>query len=87
MIIPHRARIRLSSQDTTDARTDLNARIRNQTPLGNLGRIIMELMGELRRLNHAGFGPTMLRSRSRRESARLIKAALAERYREHNRCC
>jgi hypothetical protein len=87
MIILHRARRRLSSQDTTDAGTHMNAHIPNQTPLGNLGRIIRELMGELRRLNHAGVAPAMLRTRSRRESARLIKAALTERYREHNRCC
>jgi hypothetical protein len=52
-----------------------------------LRRIIDQICGELSRLNHAGLARTTLRPRSRRECARLVKAALADRYCDHNRCC
>ncbi len=46
-----------------------------------------EIVGELRRLNHGGYAPAAGSHGSRRQQARAFKAALAQRYREHNRCC
>jgi hypothetical protein len=42
---------------------------------------------ELVRLNHAGVSPALMRNRTRRERARLVKAALLESYQTHHRCC
>jgi hypothetical protein len=87
VIFPHRTRMRQSSREMGEPQIRRGALISNGTILANIRRIVAELVDEMRRLNHAGVAPAMLRSRSRRESARLIKAALAERYRDHNRCC
>jgi hypothetical protein len=44
-------------------------------------------MRELVRLNRAGVSPALMRNRTRRERARLVKAALLESYQTHHRCC
>jgi len=87
MTIVDRARMRQSSGEMAKSQIRPGARIVRLTLLANASRIFTEIMRELRRLNHVGVAPPLLQSRSRRESARLIKAALAERYYDHNRCC
>ncbi|HXZ89359.1 MAG TPA: carbon starvation CstA family protein [Candidatus Binataceae bacterium] len=42
---------------------------------------------ELRRLNRAGIAPGLMQGRPRRHRARLVKQALAERYRGRTSCC
>jgi hypothetical protein len=55
--------------------------------LRQISEMLSDIRAEIRRINHAGIAPATLENRSRRECARMIKAALAERYHEHNRCC
>lgn len=51
------------------------------------GEIAGAFTREIVRLNHACVAPTLMRNRTRRERARLVKAALLERYQTHHRCC
>jgi hypothetical protein len=53
----------------------------------HVGEIVEVLRRELARLNHAGVSPALMRNRTRRERARLVKAALLERYQTYQRCC
>ena len=46
-----------------------------------------EFYAELRRLNRGGNQCGAQKFHSRREQAAAFKAALAHRFREHNRCC
>jgi hypothetical protein len=43
--------------------------------------------GELCRMNRAGIAPGLMLGRPRRHRARLVKEALAERYRGRTSCC
>jgi hypothetical protein len=82
---PHRISSPLSPRD--GAGSFPTRRSRYPTLLSRFSGMLSDIVHEIRRINHAGVAPAMLRNRSRRERARMIKAALAERYREHNRCC
>jgi hypothetical protein len=46
-----------------------------------------EISEELKRLNHGGAHYTCGAPTSRRQQAREFKAALAEHYEQHARCC
>jgi hypothetical protein len=48
---------------------------------------IRAIMRELRILNRAGVATPLTRGLPRRERSELVKAALAERYRERGSCC
>jgi len=52
-----------------------------------IGEIAGTFTREIARLNHAGVAPALMRNRTRRERARLVKAALIERYQTRHRCC
>ena len=45
------------------------------------------LLAELQRLNNSSGYASTRKSVSRRKRTQAFKAALAQRYREHNRCC
>ncbi|MBV8356402.1 MAG: hypothetical protein JO189_00485 [Deltaproteobacteria bacterium] len=49
--------------------------------------IAHEAYAELKRLNRGGDYCITRTSDSRRKQTQAFKAALAQRYREHNRCC
>ena len=49
--------------------------------------IAHEAYAELKRLNRGGDYRITRTSDSRRKQTQAFKAALAQRYREHNRCC
>ncbi|MBV8056877.1 MAG: hypothetical protein JO071_16750 [Deltaproteobacteria bacterium] len=49
--------------------------------------IMHEVYAELKRLNRSGDYRMARTSDSRRKQTQAFKAALAQRYREHNRCC
>jgi diaminopimelate decarboxylase len=46
-----------------------------------------EIYVELKRLNRGGGYGIYRPSNSRRQQTQAFKAALAQRYKEHNRCC
>ncbi|HJU09920.1 MAG TPA: hypothetical protein VJ728_03540 [Candidatus Binataceae bacterium] len=46
-----------------------------------------ELLAELQRLNNSSGYASTRKPISRRKRTEAFKAALAQRYREHNRCC
>jgi hypothetical protein len=49
--------------------------------------ITHEVYAELKRLNRGGDYRKACTSDSRHKQAQAFKAALTQRYREHNRCC
>ena len=53
----------------------------------NVHTLLRDLYAELARLNRAGVAADSLKGRSRRERARLVKAAVAARHHGHSRCC
>ena len=53
----------------------------------NVRKLLRDLYAELARLNRAGVAADSLKGRSRRERARLVKAAVAARHHGHSRCC
>ena len=53
----------------------------------NVRTLLRDLYSELARLNRAGVAADSLKGRSRRERARLVKAAVAARHHGHSRCC
>jgi hypothetical protein len=53
----------------------------------NVRSLLRDLYAEMARLNRAGVAADSLTGRSRRERARLVKAAVAARYRGDTRCC
>jgi hypothetical protein len=53
----------------------------------NVRTLLYNLRAEMARLNRAGVAAETLRGRSRRERARLVKAAVAARHHGHTRCC
>jgi ribosomal protein L19E len=55
--------------------------------LRELSAIAHEAYAELKRLNCGGEYRDVRALRSRRQRTDAFKAALAQRYREHNRCC
>jgi F0F1-type ATP synthase membrane subunit b/b' len=48
---------------------------------------VRAIVQELRILNRAGVSTPLMRGLSRRDRSELVKAALAERYRERGSCC
>jgi hypothetical protein len=55
--------------------------------LQELSAIAHQAYAELKRLNCGGEYRQIRVLRSRRQRTEAFKAALAQRYREHNRCC
>jgi len=53
----------------------------------NVRTLLRDLRDEMARLNRAGVATELLKGRSRRERARLVKAAVAARHHGHTRCC
>jgi hypothetical protein len=53
----------------------------------NVRTLLRDLYSELARLNRGGVAAETLKGRSRRERARLVKAAVASRHHGHTRCC
>jgi hypothetical protein len=53
----------------------------------NVRTLLRDLYAEMARLNRAGVAAETLTGRSRRERARLVKAALATRHYGQTRCC
>ena len=53
----------------------------------NVRTLLHDLRAEMARLNRAGVAAETLTGRSRRERARLVKAALADRHQGLARCC
>ena len=53
----------------------------------NVRTLLRDLRAEIARLNRAGVAAETLKGRSRRECARLVKAAVAARHHGHTRCC
>ena len=53
----------------------------------NVRTLLRDLRAEIARLNRAGVAAETLKGRSRRERARLVKAAVAARHHGHTRCC
>jgi hypothetical protein len=49
--------------------------------------IAREIYAELKRLNRGGDYRIARTSDSKRKQTQAFKAALTQRYREHNRCC
>jgi hypothetical protein len=49
--------------------------------------LLRDLRAEIARLNRAGVAAETLKGRSRRERARLVKAAVTARHHGHTRCC
>jgi hypothetical protein len=52
-----------------------------------LTAIAQEIYGEFKRLNRGGDDGMVRAANSRRKQTQAFKAALAQRYRQHNRCC
>jgi hypothetical protein len=55
--------------------------------LRELSAIVHQAYAELKRLNCGGEYRQVRALSSRRQRTKAFKAALARRYREHNRCC
>jgi len=55
--------------------------------LGEITAIAYQIYDELKRLNRGGDYPMSSSPAPRRQQAQAFKAALAQRYRDHNRCC
>jgi hypothetical protein len=53
----------------------------------NVRTLLRDLRAEMARLNCGGVAAETLKGRSRRERARLVKAAVAERHHGQIRCC
>jgi hypothetical protein len=53
----------------------------------NVRTLLRDLYAEMARLNRAGVAAETLKGRSRRERARLVKAAVTARHHGHSRCC
>jgi hypothetical protein len=53
----------------------------------NVRTLLRDLRAEMARLNRAGVAAETLKGRSRRERARLVKAAVAGCHHGHTRCC
>lgn len=61
--------------------------IRTRSPLARIAAVAREIAAELRRLNSARLNSAALGQLSRRDRARIVKAALAAHHRHPNRCC